>query len=110
MNKQFKSLILFPTIFIVVLLGVLTAKNSYVGYFIFLLISFEQIYNWNKSIQSNSRKDYRIFFAEQHLNVIYLRMNWYFIQDSTRYYPDTKNFLILKYYPTAFNVAPTCYV
>ena len=72
MNKQFKSLILYPTIFIVVLLGVLTAKNSYVGYFIFLLISFEQIYNWNKSIQSNSRKDYRIFFAEQYLNVIYL--------------------------------------
>ena len=72
MNKQFKSLILYPTIFIVVLLGVLTAKNSYIGYFIFLLISFEQIYNWNKSIQSNQIKDYRIFFSEQYFNVIYL--------------------------------------
>jgi len=72
MNKQFKSLILYPTIFIIVLLGVLTAKNSYIGYFIFLLISFEQIYNWNKSIQSNQIKDYRIFFSEQYFNVIYL--------------------------------------
>ena len=72
MNNQFKSLILFPTIFIVSLLGVLTANKSYVAFFIFLLITLEQIYNWNKSIQSNQRKDYRLFFTEQYLNVIYL--------------------------------------
>ena len=72
MNKQFNSLILFPTIFIVSLLGVLTASKSYVAFFMFLLITLEQIYNWNKSIQSNQRKDYRLFFTEQYLNVIYL--------------------------------------
>ena len=72
MNKQFNSLILFPTLFIVSLLGVLTASKSYVAFFMFLLITLEQIYNWNKSIQSNQRKDYRLFFTEQYLNVIYL--------------------------------------
>ena len=72
MNKQFNSLILFPTIFIVSLLGVLTANKSYVAFIMFLLITLEQIYNWNKSIQSNQRKDYRLFFTEQYLNVIYL--------------------------------------
>ena len=72
MNKEFKSLILYPTIFIVVLLGVLTAKNSFVAYLIFLFLCFEQIFSWNKSINSDQNYDYRIFFAEQYLNIVYL--------------------------------------
>ncbi len=72
MSKQFKSLILYPTIFIVVLLGALTANNSYVAFLIFIFLVFEQIYSWNKSLNSNQNYDYRIFFAEQYLNIIYL--------------------------------------
>mgnify|MGYP001262678529 CR=1 FL=1 len=72
MTKQFKSLVVYPTIFIIVLLGALTAKNSFFAFLILLLISFEQIYNWNNSIQSNRYGDFRIFFAEQYLNFIYL--------------------------------------
>ena len=72
MSKQFKSLILYPTIFIVVLLGALTANNSYLAFLIFILILFEQIYSWNKSLNSNQSYDFRIFFAEQYLNIVYL--------------------------------------
>ncbi len=74
MSKQFKSLILYPTIFVVVLLGVLTAKNSITAYLIFVLIVLEQIYSWNKSLNSNQNYDYRIFFTEQYLNVVYLSL------------------------------------
>ena len=72
MSKQFKSLILYPTIFIVVLLGALTANNSYLAFLIFILILFEQIYSWNKSLNTNQSYDFRIFFAEQYLNIVYL--------------------------------------
>mgnify|MGYP001344001000 FL=1 len=72
MSKQFKSLILYPTIFVVVLLGALTANNSYPAFLIFIFLVFEQIYSWNKSLNSNQNYDYRIFFAEQYLNIIYL--------------------------------------
>ena len=72
MSKQFKSLILYPTIFVVVLLGTLTANNSYLAFLIFIFLVFEQIYSWNKSLNSNQNYDYRIFFAEQYLNIIYL--------------------------------------
>ena len=72
MSKQFKSLILYPTIFVVVLLGALTANNSYLAFLIFIFLVFEQIYSWNKSLNSNQNYDYRIFFAEQYLNIIYL--------------------------------------
>ena len=72
MSKQFKSLILYPTIFVVVLLGALTANNSYFAFLIFIFLVFEQIYSWNKSLNSNQNYDYRIFFAEQYLNIIYL--------------------------------------
>ena len=72
MSKQFKSLILYPIIFIVVLLGALTANNSYLAFLIFILILFEQIYSWNKSLNSNQSYDFRIFFAEQYLNIVYL--------------------------------------
>ena len=72
MSKQFKSLILYPTIFVVVLLGALTANNSYLAFLIFILILFEQIYSWNKSLNSNQSYDFRIFFAEQYLNIVYL--------------------------------------
>ena len=72
MSKQFKSLILYPTIFVVVLLGALTANNSYLAFLIFILILFEQIYSWNKSLNTNQSYDFRIFFAEQYLNIVYL--------------------------------------
>ena len=72
MSKQFKSLILYPTIFVIALLGALTAKNSYLAFLIFIFAVLEQIYSWNKSLNSNQNYDYRIFFAEQYLNIIYL--------------------------------------
>ena len=72
MTKQFKSLILYPTIFVVVLLGALTANNSYLAFLIFIFLVFEQIYSWNKSLNSNQNYEFRIFFAEQYLNIVYL--------------------------------------
>ena len=72
MSKQFKSLIFYPTIFVVVLLGALTANNSYLAFLIFILLVFEQIYSWNKSLNSNQNYQFRIFFAEQYLNIVYL--------------------------------------
>ena len=72
MSKQFKSLILYPTIFVVVLLGALTANNSYLAFLIFIFLIFEQIYSWNKSLNSNQNYEFRIFFAEQYLNIVYL--------------------------------------
>ena len=72
MSKQFKSLILYPTIFVVVLLGALTANNSYLAFLIFIFLVFEQIYSWNKSLNSNQNYEFRIFFAEQYLNIVYL--------------------------------------
>jgi len=72
MSKQFKSLILYPTIFVVVLLGSLTANNSYLAFLIFIFLVFEQIYSWNKSLNTNQNYEFRIFFAEQYLNIVYL--------------------------------------
>ena len=72
MTNQFKSLILYPTIFVVVLLGVLTASNSYFAFLIFILVVGEQIFSWNKSLQNNENNDFRIFFASQYLNIIYI--------------------------------------
>ena len=70
MTNQFKSLILYPTIFVVVLLGVLTASNSYLAFGIYFSTR-EQIFSWNKSLQNNTNSDFRIFFASQYLNTIY---------------------------------------
>ena len=72
MSKQFKSLILYPTIFVVVLLGALTANNSYLAFLIFIFLVFEQIYSWNKSLNTNQNYEFRIFFAEEYLNIVYL--------------------------------------
>ena len=72
MTNQFKSLILYPTIFVVVLLGVLTASNSYFAFLVFILVVGEQIFSWNKSLQNNENSDFRIFFASQYLNIIYI--------------------------------------
>ena len=71
MTKQFKSLILYPTIFIVVFFGVAIADKSIPAYLIFLLVIFEQIYSWNQSIENNQDYDFRIFFTSQYLNIIY---------------------------------------
>ena len=71
MTNQFKSLIFYPTIFVVVLLGVLTASNSYLAFLVFILVLGEQIFSWNKSLQNNTNSDFRIFFASQYLNIIY---------------------------------------
>ena len=71
MSKQFKSLILYPTIFVVVLLGALTANNSYLAFLLFIFLVFEQIYSWNKSLNTNQSYEFRIFFAEQYLNIVY---------------------------------------
>ena len=71
MKNQFKSLIFYPTIFVVVLLGVLTASNSYLAFLVFILVLGEQIFSWNKSLQNNTNSDFRIFFASQYLNIIY---------------------------------------
>ena len=71
MTNQFKSLILYPTIFVVVLLGVLTASNSYLAFLVFILVVGEQIFSWNKSLQNKTNSDFRIFFASQYLNIIY---------------------------------------
>ena len=69
MTNQFKSLILYPTIFVVVLLGVLTASNSYIAFFVFILVVGEQIFSWNKSLQNKTNSDFRIFFASQYLAI-----------------------------------------
>ena len=71
MTKQFKSLILYPTIFIVVFFGVAIADKSIPAYLIFLLVIVEQIYSWNQSIENNQDYDFRIFFTSQYLNIIY---------------------------------------
>lgn len=71
MSKQFKSLILYPTIFVVVLIGALTANNSYLAFLLFIFLVFEQIYSWNKSLNTNQSYEFRIFFAEQYLNIVY---------------------------------------
>ena len=71
MTNQFKSLIFYPTIFVVVLFGVLTASNSYLAFLVFILVVGEQIFSWNKSLQNNTNSDFRIFFASQYLNIIY---------------------------------------
>lgn len=71
MTKQFKSLVLYPTIFIVALLGVLTASNSYLAFLIFLLLICEQIFSWNNSLENNQNYDFRIFFTSQYLNIVY---------------------------------------
>ena len=71
MTKQFKSLILYPTIFIIVFFGVAIADKSIPAYLIFLLVIFEQIYSWNQSLENNQDYDFRIFFTSQYLNIIY---------------------------------------
>ncbi len=71
MTKRFKSLILYPTIFIVVLLGAALANKSIPAYIIFLLIIFEQIYTWNESLENSHDYDFRIFFTSQYLNIVY---------------------------------------
>tara|TARA_B100000131_G_scaffold80035_1_gene76782 strand:- start:185 stop:778 length:594 start_codon:yes stop_codon:yes gene_type:complete len=71
MTKQFKSLILYPTIFIVIFFGVAIADKSIPAYLIFLLVIFEQIYSWNESLENNQDYDFRIFFTSQYLNIIY---------------------------------------
>ena len=71
MTKQFKSIIFFPTIFVVALLGALTAGNSYLAYLIYIFLVFEHLYFWNKCLESRQNYEFRIFFSEQYLNIYY---------------------------------------
>ena len=72
MTNQFRSLVLLPTIFLVVLFGALLVKQSFVAYLFLLLITGEHIYYWNNSIAEKRFTDFRVFFADQYLKLIYL--------------------------------------
>ena len=72
MTNQFRSLVLLPTIFLVVLFGSLLVKQSFVAYLFLLLITGEHIYYWNNSIAEKRFTDFRVFFADEYLKLIYL--------------------------------------
>ena len=72
MTNQFRSLVLLPTIFLVVLFGALLVKQSFVAYLFLLLITGEHIYYWNNSIAEKRFTDFRVFFADEYLKLIYL--------------------------------------
>ena len=72
MTNQFRSLVLLPTVFLVVLFGALLVKQSFVAYLFLLLITGEHIYYWNNSIAEKRFTDFRVFFADEYLKLIYL--------------------------------------
>ena len=72
MTNQFRSLVLLPTIFLVVLFGTLLVNQSFVAYLFLLLITGEHIYFWNNSIVEKKFTDFRVFFADEYLKLIYL--------------------------------------
>ena len=71
MTTQFRSLVLLPTIFLVVFLGVLLGSNSPIAFFIFLVTLSEHIYYWNKSVEQKKYPDFRVFFSDQYFKFIY---------------------------------------
>ena len=71
MTIQFRSLVLLPTIFLVVLFGALLGRNSPIAYVFLLATLSEHIYDWNKSIKDRKFPDFRVFFADQYLKLVY---------------------------------------
>ena len=71
MTTQFRSLVLLPTIFLVVLFGALLGSNSPVAYVLLIATLIEHIYYWNQSVEQKKYPDFRVFFSDQYLKLVY---------------------------------------
>jgi len=71
MTTQFRSLVLLPTIFLVVFLGALLGSNSPIAFCLLVATLLEHIYYWNKSVEQKKYPDFRVFFSDQYLKLIY---------------------------------------
>ena len=71
MTTQFRSLVLLPTIFLVVLFGALLGSNSPVAYVLLIATLIEHIYYWNQSVEQKKYPDFRVFFSDQYLKLTY---------------------------------------
>ena len=76
MNSLFRSLILIPSIFLIVLLGALSDATPYErfnieAYAILLVANIENIFTWNYSIKNETFKDFRSFFSQQYTRILY---------------------------------------
>ena len=76
MNSLFRSLILIPSIFLIVLLGALSDATPYErfnieAYAILLVANIENIFTWNYSIKNKTFKDFRSFFSQQYTRILY---------------------------------------
>ena len=71
MTTQFRSLVLLPTIFLVVLFGALLGINSPVAYVLLIATLIEHIYYWNQSVEQKKYPDFRVFFSDQYLKLVY---------------------------------------
>ena len=76
MNSLFRSLILIPSIFLIVLLGALSDATPYERfniepYAILLVANIENIFTWNYSIKNKTFKDFRSFFSQQYTRILY---------------------------------------
>ena len=76
MNNFFRSLILFPTLFLIVFLGALSDNVPYErfnieAYVILLVANIENIFTWNYSIKNKTFTDFRSFFSQQYIRILY---------------------------------------
>ena len=71
MTTQFRSLVLLPTIFLVVLFGALLGSNSPAAYVLLIATLIEHIYYWNQSVEKKKYPDFRVFFSDQYLKLVY---------------------------------------
>ena len=71
MTTQFRSLVLLPTIFLVVLFGALLGSNSPAAYVLLIATLIEHIYYWNQSVEQKKYPDFRVFFSDQYLKLVY---------------------------------------
>ena len=76
MNSLFRSLILIPSIFLIVLLGALSDATPYESfnieaYAILLVANIENIFTWNYSIKNKTFTDFRSFFSQQYTRILY---------------------------------------
>ena len=71
MTTQFRSLVLLPTIFLVVLFGALLGGNSPAAYVLLIATLIEHIYYWNQSVEQKKYPDFRVFFSDQYLKLVY---------------------------------------